>query len=782
MSTDVSKVYLFLAQNGGISAADKNGDGTVIKSEFRSFMEDNFEWDGETTDEGKNDLINTFWKTIDTQTSGKISGTKYKNKNALSSSEVDAMEVKIQAYQTLDTFASSLTMPTVVSDTASWKKSVTEGLSAKVEEYLKTNTSVDGLEEYLTEISPAIEKKATADYCANEYLASSDVSSLLDGLDYAYGSDNSLQSMVNNYIANIPEDATDDDIKSTIENMIQAYLATAGLTGDNAFDLSEYGYSANETSALNDLQKAVLKKELETNLESIKNEADYEANSSLYDTAVTEYITSVLNETKNGELETAKGYGVEQFKSSKTGTALAKTIEVKNLFSSDELKSALTTAIGESFAERVGNIMTGEISSYDTLMNDVLEKAKAGDFDVNGTLDIQKAIDYIVKQMKANLADYYPNGLSDMSLDELSTTYDALVASAKENNDASKIKEAAISYCKALAAKSTKFAEIVKNVFGGSYATEINKMLSGDIETKIAELKEQAAELGDANELKLNESSWGTMTRGGSNGEIVVTSGETQSFYVTPTFTDKDGTSVTVTSDRITYKSSNENLAAVDDSGKVTIKGTTPGTYSVTISILVDGVSVEQKTIVVKVKANSEIDFAKAGYTLEDNGEKELFSKSLSGKKSQFQQDLPNNLATDTSTLKSWIEGLYSAIVSSNQPLDSVALETAKDQMIELYTLAMKTIYSETATEGRRKRGSGSMSSFDYNGTTYQAARQQDDDGKEFGQSAKSQKAENNQLGICLNVRTDRQTYTLTINTQCMMDMFQKLYKAALGE
>ena len=59
MSTDISRVYAFLAKQGDwVNEADKNGDGTIIKSEFKNFMEENFEWDGETTDAGKNDLIN----------------------------------------------------------------------------------------------------------------------------------------------------------------------------------------------------------------------------------------------------------------------------------------------------------------------------------------------------------------------------------------------------------------------------------------------------------------------------------------------------------------------------------------------------------------------------------------------------------------------------------------------------------------------------------------------------------------------------------------------------
>ena len=73
MSNDVSRVYQFLANLGDWKTkADKNSDGTIIKSEFSSFMEENYDWNGETTDAGKNDLINSFWKAIDTNQGGKI--------------------------------------------------------------------------------------------------------------------------------------------------------------------------------------------------------------------------------------------------------------------------------------------------------------------------------------------------------------------------------------------------------------------------------------------------------------------------------------------------------------------------------------------------------------------------------------------------------------------------------------------------------------------------------------------------------------------------------------
>ena len=209
MSNDsISRVYQFLANQGDwVSAADKDGDGTVVKTEFRNFMEDNFEWDGETTEAGKNDLINSFWNTIDTDQSGKVRGTNLKDKNALNKDEIAAMEDRIEMYEILNDFTSTLSAPYVVQDAAGWKKSVSEGLGALVETFIKQGGKPDELEAYLEEKSVSVEQKATADYCANEYLKKT-MTDFIKEYGYSYAEDGTLQGIINTYVQNIPEDST----------------------------------------------------------------------------------------------------------------------------------------------------------------------------------------------------------------------------------------------------------------------------------------------------------------------------------------------------------------------------------------------------------------------------------------------------------------------------------------------------------------------------------------------------------------------------------------------
>lgn len=600
MSNDVSRVYQFLANLGDWKTkADKNGDGTIIKSEFSTFMENNYDWDGETTDAGKNDLINSFWKTIDTNQSGKLSGTRFKNKNALDSKEINTMEDRIAIYENLNTYVADIQVPNEISDKAGWKKSISASLANTTETLIKQGVTADTLAEELDKIIENVKNKTTADYCANEYLNTS-MKDVVKQYGYAYADDATLKGIIDNFVNNLPEDSDSASIKQTVEEIVDAYMATA--TGDGSEDISileQYGYTPSNNTAMNDLQKSIVKTKLTEVLADLKNEADYKNNSALYDTAINEYVEAMLKDKTYGDYtNNAIEYSLQAFKDSETGKALTKTIEVKNMFGSDEFKAALTDKLSSSFADRISGLMKGEISAYDDIQTQALEKAKNGDFDTNGTLDTKKAIDWVVEQMTQRLTEFYPNGLNDMSLTDLGTMYDKLVESAKANEDAASVKTAALSYCNAVAKKSTKLAEAVKDIFGSSYSTEINKLTTPEIEAKMTDLKAKVEEIGDIS----------TMTEAEKNA-LVAGLKDSYSFgqndvdnkVQLPNSATCNGN--TVTSDRITY--SGTGCVSVDETGNVTIDTTKVGTYTGKVNISIDGNIVATKTITITVTVES---------------------------------------------------------------------------------------------------------------------------------------------------------------------------------
>lgn len=777
MSNDVSsKVYLFLAKQGDwATAADKNGDGTVIKSEFRQYMENNYEWNGEDAS-AKSDLINQFWKEIDTKQSGKLN-KKLNNKGALDKNEINTMNNKIQMYEILNNFTSnSIEVPSVVQDRTNWKKSVAESLANKVDAYISSNKSADNLEAYLQEISPEIERKATADYCANQYL-NTEMKDIVKEYGYSYADDSTLQGMIDNYIsqlsANSGEIPSAEEINETVINIINEYLSTAALKDSDGFDLSQFGYTANDNSPLNDLQKSIIKSNLQKNLQDISKESDYETYKSLYDDAINQFIESKLADGKFADFATLQNYGIAEFENSDNYKSVKKAISVKAYIDSADFKSAISSAVSSAFADRISNVMTGEVPAYDTLISDIMTKAQNGEFDnADGSLNTEKMQKYIIEQVKSNIAEFYPNGLGDMSLDDLSTMYDALVEAAREKNDAAKVKEAAISYCQAVSKKSTTLAQAVKDVFGAGYAATINKMLSGEIDSKMTELKAKVNEIGDASSCTL--AGWTTSV----GDSINILPGATVTYGLAANILNNNGM---VSSDRITYATNNSNATVKD--GILTITAPSGSSeYTIEVYAMVDGEKIGDAK---KIKVSCQQKDAKNMSTEHNvlvNGEylDDLISnhnKTL--KISGFHRNGGNSLNDSKSAAKESIKNVITQLVTD---LTAAGYNTAKLQLAATSTINFYNAAIDAITDqeyGDKDQGSHNMN-FSYvdgsgqshaeTSSYYQHTRKKE---KNADWDKPCQSMGNDTTGIQMNESYNKtNTYNFYINTGVLLNRF----------
>ena len=498
MSNDLSKVYQFLSNQGDwVSKADTNSDGAITKTEFKTFFEGNFEWDGETTEAGKNDLINSFWKTIDTNIkSGYIEGTdRIKNKNALDADEMAKMQTRMELYEVLNDFASDMECPSFISGSADWKKDVKEELSLLIENYLKTGGTVEDFYTYLEEKSPAVMNKCTAEYCSAEYLDS--MQETFKQYDYKCADDKDLNKLIENYLKQLPEDADAYEIQEAITGIIDAYLATAGLKEANDVDLSAYGYDTSGLEDLNDIQKAVARKALQKTLEPLKKDPDYEAYAELYDAAIEKYIDRTLSETKVCNFENLCSTSLTVIQTSEEFREIEKEITVRKTLACDE-GSLLYNAIKEELGETTADLLTEGVylEAYRNIIDEAVEKALNGDFDMEGSgvLDTSLLREWTVEQINANIQDILGESgtESDLTVDELNTIYDNSIehAASLKNTDPEEslklYKEAAIAYCDAIAGKGEEHKAVIAEVFGDSnYTSVIN---SFNIPSKITEL------------------------------------------------------------------------------------------------------------------------------------------------------------------------------------------------------------------------------------------------------------------------------------------------------
>lgn len=396
MSSDVSKVYQFLSTIGDWKTkVDKNGDSVIDKSEMWYFLKDNYfenysGWDGESLAETKkNDIINQFWKTVDTCQVGKNNGTS--NKNTLDKSELEASDTKIQCYEELDNFLQNnikiSDAPSGVSS-SKWKNSITKGLTDVVENFWK-NKSTEQIKKALEagELTALLEKqfpiskgKATADYYAMDITSS--YKSELGNFDVY--TDPVFQELLNKYIsAKFPDNAdtnllpSTDEIKADIENFVKAYLATADVGNGNAADLEKSPFEWRQGSGddLTSLQKnqATLKlnEQINASYETVFQEIFGDINLSASDKAG---LKSQLADV----LESAEKTFIDSLKYDDWANLDTKLQEFKlNDYVNDEMKNSVLTSYYTNIAtEYIAGFDVAGAMSEQTLSTELIASIK----------------------------------------------------------------------------------------------------------------------------------------------------------------------------------------------------------------------------------------------------------------------------------------------------------------------------------------------------------------------------------------------------------------------
>ena len=522
MSNEISRIYQFLSNQGDwVVKADKNSDGNITKDEFRTFMED-FEWNGETSD--KNDLINEFWAKFDTNRSrAKINGSSVADMNALNPQELAVLDKRIEMNETLNDFTTTLSCPNIISGSSkAWKEDVTAELQNLLETYIAQGGTNENLLSYLEEQSPAIENKVTAEYCAAEYLDEV-MPELNKEYGYAYGDDKDLNKLINDYAQNLPEGVAPEDMKATLVRIIDAYLATAGLKESNGVDLGSWGYNTDDKAPLNDLQESVAKSTLTQNLEAIKNDEYYEAFADTIDAAVTAFIEETISNATAADYQSILKYGVEQFKQSEAYQEIKTTMDVKQvmIFNNDNapLYQAITKELGNSIAE----ILTEGVyfDAYEEIINQAIEKANDGAFDVNGKFDVQALVEWAVDEIKENLTTIINQSGSaeDLSNADLYELYleSASAADDMMYTDSDKSlqmhKDAALAYCEAIAAKGEQHEALVEEICeielgSSSYASAIKSCKKpSDLEALIKAISAEVDTVKETSNVKVRDKS-----------------------------------------------------------------------------------------------------------------------------------------------------------------------------------------------------------------------------------------------------------------------------------
>lgn len=660
-----SKIYLFLSQQADWKTdADYDGDDKITKAEFMDYLKGDVAkeiWDGENCNANRqNDVINRFWNRFDTVRSGKISGTRLDEYNALNDDEEAALEKSFASYKYFNEFFNN-----EISKIQS--AGISELNTKKVAEQLKSSLKTDLLALFESEVSKGTEfnsvedvKNVLGDQVRQvEYQTIANISVDLyieknvKNLEKKYGydreNDATLNTLIKNCVSQLTSSSNIDDFAGVFNeamNVIENYLATAlpdKFSGNDEY-LKKYGYDFNAEDGLNDLQKAVFK----TNLANELPKSEYKDLYKEYP-----YVFEILSEQLVDTLQ-YKEYTtdvVALFKE-KMGTKVENAISVAKLFNkpesgagNDAIETKLWAALKEKgFSDELIEYLQGNgATKLDGIKKEAITATVNDEFnDIDDKFDINNAVDYIVEKIVAMQLELEKamNGADNLSVDESTWNVNISVTTGGTSGTDSTGSTDSPTYDLEASKKSAiaTIEEMIKNateveVTDGNYQDYVNPQLLTTIETifggynykaiidniaKIEELNRLMEEF-----LSVYNASWEpvkstTPTSGtdSSNGVTTTTKtnfnlskdlkfyqGSLVSFRLNPKFNYKNtNKQADVDSSKVTYESSNPNLVAIGADGTVTIcTDNITSQTKVTIKILVDGEVVGTKELKIEI-------------------------------------------------------------------------------------------------------------------------------------------------------------------------------------
>lgn len=353
----IARVYQFLnKQKDWKTEADLNGNGTICKTEFANYLyKSDFKFN---SGENKQDLVDLFWKSIDFNQSGKVSdSSRINNKFALDDKEIKRMEDSVEATKRINDFMKDKEAPKELDEQfrMKWKNSVKQGLIYRASEYLKSGSIEDITEEWLNNTFKLSSAKATADYTAT-----AEIKEQLGNVEgYAVGDDKVLSGIIDEYIKQLEGTNKDDsEVIEDIKEIVAAYVDTANTNSKSSVTLlAQYGYDPKDY--LNDLQRAVLTRELANNIiDYIKtNEPDIyvDGYKEQIENMAKSFVEEYLNNRMANEFNSIKSSAISEFVNMdefKTLVADVKEVQAKVQTARDELNTYIANILAEQDDEK----------------------------------------------------------------------------------------------------------------------------------------------------------------------------------------------------------------------------------------------------------------------------------------------------------------------------------------------------------------------------------------------------------------------------------------------
>lgn len=489
----MESMYSFIRDiNGGashrewIKLADANGDGTLIKSEFTKWIEEELPaWTGVEAYQAKG-VIENFWYGLDTNRSADhIEGTRLSNLHAVSEEEMVDMEIRLQKMDEYYEILSIIEAPKNLSfeNRVRWVTEVREKLSDKMDDLLdkgkKVSEDSEVYEEYkkvVMEVTPSIAIDDMQTDCASIFAK------------YAYDIRTSedkeqLLELVESYIQdNLAKIAGNSQgfaygTVDAVETFVKDFMSEAMLEDELKAKYSSYTYKdATGFVGYSELQRKVLSTDLYDELTSdadwspvLKNEGASKESDIIK--ALKGFTDDILDDTPNAfetiyndKVNTFKNHDIVQehgidYYIDKMQSATIKTVidaDVETALKSAGL-TAEQSAILSDFILNASNASVREDVAND-LINDIKTYSRT---DAKDSPAIKNALaNELVKygNVEDMFADGYPAGYEIKDLDNL---HDGRFKLIEKNSKHEAALQSYIDYCESLIAKGGLYKEAV---------------------------------------------------------------------------------------------------------------------------------------------------------------------------------------------------------------------------------------------------------------------------------------------------------------------------------
>lgn len=404
MSNSVdSKIYQFIAKNGGLEKVDANGNGNISLGELTNFLE------GLDLSEfgNKSDLISEFFRDFDKNIStGTIAGTKDRNCGALDKDEQKALEAKIKKYSDFYSYLQTAVSGKCPSFLGNGTKAAWENAVSRALENLFNNSNCSDF----STLKSQWESNGTVDKIKNQTTAQYYQTNLSGSVVFKIQSLNltndekkkvqtELESFLQKYTSQVNANTKLEDIQTEMDKIIETYLAKAGIQGHTADDdiAKKYGIASSDDMKLNELQTLVIQKNYSSVLTRfLSSDTDYQkylelgGDASLINTD--DFFKSYCSKLKNSNLANLSEESLinafkanDEYKKIKKGIdayeqapakiqAAIEADSVLKLAGYDKLKD--TNAYTTAFKEAVKGYIQGSIGSIDAIAQKVVEALK----------------------------------------------------------------------------------------------------------------------------------------------------------------------------------------------------------------------------------------------------------------------------------------------------------------------------------------------------------------------------------------------------------------------